>query len=75
MLYFAFDYEKKISYWVIYLFFICDIVGEDRDVERLSFKEMYEETKVYCAALRKMGVQNGDRVACNQAKLFYIFHF
>lgn len=38
--------------------------GEDREVEQLTFKELYEETRIYAAAFRKMGLQIGDIVAC-----------
>lgn len=49
---------------------LCHNTGEDRNVERLTFKQLYEETKIYAAALRKMGLKIGDRVAC---KYYYYY--
>ncbi|GFS35441.1 acetoacetyl-CoA synthetase [Nephila pilipes] len=38
--------------------------GEDRDSEYITFAQMYEETRLYAAALRKFGIKKGDVVAC-----------
>ncbi|GFY61331.1 acetoacetyl-CoA synthetase [Trichonephila inaurata madagascariensis] len=37
--------------------------GEDSEIEKFTFAQMYEEVKLYSAAFRKFGLKKGDRVA------------
>ncbi|PRD28546.1 UNVERIFIED_CONTAM: Acetoacetyl-CoA synthetase [Trichonephila clavipes] len=41
------------------------VTGEDRETETVTYKQMYEEAKLYAAAFRKFGVKEGDIVAFN----------
>ncbi|XP_055951870.1 acetoacetyl-CoA synthetase-like isoform X2 [Argiope bruennichi] len=38
--------------------------GENSKVERYTFSQMYELTRLYAAAFRKFGLKKGDLVAC-----------
>ncbi|XP_021003276.2 acetoacetyl-CoA synthetase [Parasteatoda tepidariorum] len=40
------------------------LTGEDREVEKLTYSQLYEETKLYVAAFRKFGLRKGDIVMC-----------
>ncbi|GFW74699.1 acetoacetyl-CoA synthetase [Trichonephila clavipes] len=52
------------------------VTGEDRETETVTYKQMYEEAKLYAAAFRKFGVKEGDIVACymsNRKEAFFAF--
>ncbi|GFY50156.1 acetoacetyl-CoA synthetase [Trichonephila inaurata madagascariensis] len=52
------------------------VTGEDRETETVTYKQMYEEAKLYAAAFRKFGVKKGDIVACymsNRKEAFFAF--
>ncbi|KFM82955.1 Acetoacetyl-CoA synthetase, partial [Stegodyphus mimosarum] len=38
--------------------------SEDGNIEKITYAEMYEEARLYAAALRKFGLKKGDIVAC-----------
>ncbi|GFV45340.1 acetoacetyl-CoA synthetase [Trichonephila clavipes] len=39
-------------------------LDEEGNFEKVTFREMFEEVKLYAAAFRKHGLQKGDTVAC-----------
>ncbi|GFT25440.1 acetoacetyl-CoA synthetase [Nephila pilipes] len=41
--------------------------GEDKQVETYTFAKMYEETRLYAAAFRKVGLKKGDIVVCHMS--------
>ena len=48
------------------------IVGEEKGIESLTYNKLYEETRLYAAALKKLGLQIGDRVTCKHNNLLFI---
>ncbi|XP_054707474.1 LOW QUALITY PROTEIN: acetoacetyl-CoA synthetase-like [Uloborus diversus] len=40
------------------------VAGEDRETEKITYTQLYEQACLYAAALRKFGLKKGDRVAC-----------
>lgn len=69
---------KKVSGFVIKVLFqeldwildhdvikcIWFLAGEDRHTEKVTYAQMYQEVRLYAAALRNCGVEKGDRVSC-----------
>ncbi|GFS35428.1 acetoacetyl-CoA synthetase, partial [Nephila pilipes] len=53
------------------------VTGEERETETVTYKQMYEEAKLYAAAFRKFGVRKGDIVVCymsNRKEAFFAMH-
>ena len=49
---------------------------EGRDeVRRRTFAELYDEVAVYAAAMKKMGIEKGDRVVGRSTPLYIIISF
>ncbi|GIY45100.1 hypothetical protein CDAR_298262 [Caerostris darwini] len=50
------------------------VAGEDRETETVTYKQMYDEAKLYAAAFRKFGLKKGDVAVCfmsNRKEAFF----